>query len=387
MHPTHRLLSEKPLVVPRGRGKPRPLWPAAWAATRANRHWAPLLVVLLLLGGRPLAAQPSPAWERYEFTQVHMGTEFKLVFYAPDERAANRASEAAFARIAALDARFSDYRPDSELSQLSDTAGSGRAVPVSDELWSILSTSQDFAHRTGGAFDVTCGQVVRQWRRARRQKTLPSDRQIESARQTVGYADLVLDPAAHSATLHRPGTRLDLGGIAQGYAADQALSVLAASGCPQALVDASGDVALGQPPPGQAHWLVALSQFDAARPPDGSGDFAPLPPAESLQLARQAVSTSGDLYQHVVLGGRRFSHIVDPRSGWALEHSPLVTVVAPDAVTADALATAVSVLDWEACLRLAANFPGTELLRWELDGEQVIRRATPGWAALRGAEK
>lgn len=335
------------------------------------------------------AVQPAPL-ERFEFSQVHMGTEFKLVFYAAERDLANRASEEAFARIAALDQALSDYRDDSELLKFCRTAGMGESVTLSAELWTVLQAAQLVARQSEGAFDVTCGPLVRQWRRARRQKQLPDPADLAEAREAVGHEALRLAPETRRGELTRPGMRLDLGGIAQGFAADEALRVLAAAGITRAVVDSSGDIALGEAPPDEPGWRVAV--------PAPAGEDHP--PLGWLRLAHGAVSTSGDIYQHVVLDGRRFSHLVDPRTGWALADSPQVTVVirpptprapgpAPGqafvardgspGMMADALATAVSVLGWEIGRRLVSNFPGGELLVVERSAEGWLQRATPGF--------
>ncbi|MCH8961188.1 MAG: FAD:protein FMN transferase, partial [Bacteroidetes bacterium] len=171
-------------------------------------------------------AQPL---ERYAFSRGQMGTTFNIVLYAPDSVLARRAADAAFARIDTLNQRLSDYLVDSELSRLSATAGEGRAVPVSDDLWTVLMAAQRMAEQTGGAFDVTVGPLTRLWRWAMRRNRLPPEDRLEQARKAVGYRHLVLDRAARAVGLKKPGMRLDLGGIAKGFAVDEALAVLHAT--------------------------------------------------------------------------------------------------------------------------------------------------------------
>lgn len=304
------------------------------------------------LGLAPQGLAGEAGLVRSEFQQVHMGVPIKLVLYAPDEPTANEAADAAFARIARLDQVMSDYKPDSELSELSRPAGAGRAVPVSDDLWTVLARSQRLAEATGGAFDITVGPYVRLWRRARRSGEFPSAERLAEARDAVGFRYLRLDEKGRTAELLKPGMRLDLGGIAAGYAADEAMKILKARGVEHALIDISGDILAGEPPPGRDGWRIG---FDAQGGAEG-------PPARYASLRGAALTVSGDAFQHVVIDGRRYSHIVDPRTGLGLTDQSSVTVIAPDCITADSLATAVSVLGPEAGLKLIENTPGAAAL-------------------------
>lgn len=291
----------------------------------------------------PVEASEEDGLRRFEYSILAMGTLFRLVLYAPDAQQAAAAAEASFERVRDLDRRLSDYRPESELNQLCRTGFRAPAI-VSPELYVLLAQAQRWSRLSGGAFDATMGPLVRLWRDARRLRRLPTTQEIESARERTGYQKLVLNPLTGSVRLRLAGMQLDLGGIAKGYAADQALEVLQQGGVSRALVEAGGDVRLGEPPPGEAGWRVEL---------EGSGG-----PVQ-LTLSRAAVATSGDDQQFVELEGRRYSHIVDPRTGMALTNRRLVTVVAPDAAGADALATALSVMEPEAGLKLAASLPRT----------------------------
>ena len=290
----------------------------------------------------------GPALQRYEFTEPHMGTRFRIVLYAPDAATASGASAAAFARIARLDDSMSDYNPGSELMSLSRHAG-GPPIRVSEDLFRVLEKSQALARRTGGAFDITAGPVIRLWRRARRRSELPEAIELAQARALVGYKLLRLDPARRTAQLLKPGMQLDLGGIAKGFAADEALATLKKQGIERALVAAGGDIALGAPPPGKDGWRIGIAPLQS---PDA-------PPTHFLTLHDAGVSTSGDAEQHVEIGGKRYSHIIDPRTGEALTGRSSVTVVAPNATASDSLATAASVLGLQQGLRLIKSIPGT----------------------------
>ena len=278
--------------------------------------------------------------ERHEYSRPLMGMAFRIVVYSADEMKANEAAKAAFERVAVLNQIMSDYEPESELNKLSDLAGSGKVVKISDELCGVLGRAQALSEQTGGAFDVTAGASIQLWRRARRVKRLPPQYVLDKAFKTVGFRGLNLDAKKCTAELAKPGTRLDLGGIAKGYALDAALAVLKKHGLRQALVSAGGDIVAGDAPPGKAGWRVALIGLHEKTKP------------EFLWLANGAVATSGDLFQFLEFDGKRYSHIVDPRTGTALTEQRLVHVLAPDGVTADSLATAISVLGPSEGLRL-----------------------------------
>ena len=280
-----------------------------------------------------------------------MGTRVRIILYAPDSGAAERAAKAAFQRVAALDSIMSDYKADSELSRLSDQAG-GQPVKVSGDLFRVLVAAQKLAEETGGAFDVTAGPVVQLWRIARMKGSLPDPELLRQARARVGYKNLKLDDRSRTAQLVVKDMSLDLGGIAKGYAADEALKVLARFHIRSALVAAGGDIAVSAAPPGKSGWLIGIAPLQSPE----------TKPRRSLLLKNAAVSTSGDAEQHIEINGVRYSHIVDPRSGEALEGRSSVSVVAPIGTASDSLATAVSVLGPELGLELVRRTKGTGAL-------------------------
>lgn len=281
-----------------------------------------------------------------------MGMPFRVVLYAENPAKANAGARAAFARIQQLNDILSDYDASSELSRLSRTSGSGQAVRVSDDLWRVLARALEISRRSEGAFDVTVGPVINLWRRARRQQALPDPARLAAARRAVGWQHVRLDAAARTVELRLPDMRLDLGGIAKGYALAEALKVLEGRRLPRALVSCGGDMAAGEPPPGQAGWRIEVA------PPK----LTDAPPSRFVRLRGAALATSGDLFQYVEIEGVRYSHIVDPRTGLGLTDHSQVVVIAADAMTADALATAVSVLGPAKGLRLVRKERGAAAL-------------------------
>lgn len=292
--------------------------------------------------------------QRFSRTSLHMGVEFQIVLYAADQKQAEAALDRAFARIAELDKKLSDYDPESELSKLSDTTKfdprdgkefATKPIEVSDDLWTVLAEAQRVSAESTGAFDVTIGPLTKLWRRARRQKELPDAKQLEEARRAVGYESLKLDRAAQTVQLLKPNMRLDLGGIAKGYAVDEALGELAKYGITRALARGSGDIAAGDPPPNEKGWRVGIAPLD----PDQA-------PTRFLILSRQAVSTSGDSRQHLVVDGKRYSHLIDPKTGLGISGRRSVTVIAPKGMLADALDSAICILGPEKGAALAEKY-------------------------------
>lgn len=282
--------------------------------------------------------------QRFEYAEMHMGVRTRIALYAPDTMTAQRAARAAFQRVALLDSLMSDYRSDSELARLSLATG-GAPINISKESFYVMSYAQELARLSGGAFDITAGPLVRLWRSARRDQTLPSQQERGRALSSSGWRHLQLDSVAQTAQLLRPGMQLDLGGIAKGYAADQALSELRAHGVERALVEMGGDIVASGPPPGKRGWRVR-----AANAPRGK---------RSLLLAQAAISTSGDTEQFAEIRGIRYSHVVDPTTGMPLTSRVAATVIGPNGITSDALSTLLAVLGPERGRAfVAAHFPG-----------------------------
>jgi thiamine biosynthesis lipoprotein len=298
--------------------------------------------IITLFVASPATAEP--ALSRWEFVEPHMGTLFQIVIFAPEIGPARAAARAAFDRIADLNRIMSDYDSGSELMRLSRQPV-GAASPVSADLADILQRSQILAEKSSGAFDVTLGPVIQLWREARRTHQLPSPRTRTAALAAAGFMKLRLDDSLRTVTLLAPAMRLDLGGIAKGYSAHAALMVIARQGFGRAMVAGSGDLALGDPPPGELGWRVelALAGHDSGKP-------------DTVVAANVGISTSGDTEQFLEIGGTRYSHIVDPITGLGLTRSLTVTVVARNATDADSLATACSVLPPDRIKRLVEEW-------------------------------
>ncbi|MEZ4702742.1 MAG: FAD:protein FMN transferase [Rhodothermales bacterium] len=316
-----------------------------------RRHGAAvsaILAVSIALSWISCQAQPTPPAEPYEYTQLHLGVQVRIALYAGKEDAARTAARAAFARIAALEDVFSDYRPLSEVRRLT-AAAAGTPVPVSPALFDVLAASVALSRRTDGAFDVTAAPLIQLWRGVRRAGALPDTPALAEARSRVGWDAIHLDAQERTVTLGKEGMGIDLGGIAKGYILDEAIASLTAHGIRSALVEAGGDLVVSGPPPGRAGWRITIPGA-----PDSVAAWA-------AALTHAAIATSGDTEQYLEVDGIRYSHVVDPRTGMALTSRLMATVVAPSGRQADSYATALTVLGKEKGLALLGGEPDLKL--------------------------
>ncbi len=312
-----------------------------------SRNCVRIVVLLMFATAWSGCTGSRPILTRYEYSEIIMGVEGRIVLYAPDEPQARAAARAAFDRMAQLDARLSDYQADSEAMRLSAASG-GPPVHVSDDLFRIVFRAKEISHASDAAFDITVGPLAQMWRRARQTGTRPTQEEIDTAKMAVGAHRIGLNEENQTIQLRQPKMQLDFGGIGKGFAADEALVTLAHTGITRCLIDLGGDIRVGDPPWGKSAWSIALPPRLLEAPP-------------TIDLVQAAVVTSSDTEQYVLIDGRRYSHIIDPRTGIALTNGVIATVVARDATTADALASAASVLGPNCALRLAIRFPGSRI--------------------------
>lgn len=324
-----------------------------------HRGRLPLLAAVFVLLGCAPAARAAERLVRVSDAATPMGTYMMITVYAPDEASGRQAIAAAFARVEEIEASCSNYREASDLSKLNRSAG-GPPIAVSKDLWAALRRSSEVSEETDGAFDVTIGPLVALWKRTWKRGKLPTAEETAAANALVDYRRLRILADPPRAQLLKAGMQIDLGGIGKGYASDQAIARLRERGIRAALVAIAGDIAAVGAPPERDWWLVGIR--DPARP----DKILPTP----LRLRDQAVSTSGDYEQFGIVAGNRYSHIIDPRTGQPVQHMTSVTVVAPNATTSDAYATALSVLGPEKALAFAEKHPGIEVMAiYESDGQ------------------
>lgn len=252
-----------------------------------------------------------------------MGTEFRITISADDTSGLSLVVRQCFAKVDDLEQSMSDYRADSELNRLT---GRTDWQEVSPDLYTVLRFSKQLARRSKGAFDPTVGPLTKLWRRAFRQQQFPEEEDIFAARTQVQWKDLKTARKGQ-VRLRRNDIKLDLGGLAKGYTLDVMAQLLREAGFKAFLLDGGGDLLLGDPPLGQpAGWLVDFPGSQGKR-----------------SLKNIAVATSGDTYRFLEHEGSRYSHLIDPRTGYGLTHQAVISVIGPNAMMTDGLASAVSV--------------------------------------------
>ena len=261
-----------------------------------------------------------------------MGTECSMAAVVPryDRDRARNALDEAEAVLRGVEARMSNWLDHSEISRL-QAAKTGEGVSLSADTIEVLKAAREAAEQTGGAFDATCRPLLELWKRAGEEGVLPTESQLNDARAASNWEQVELTESG--AVKLADGVCVDLGGIAKGYAIDRALAAIEEAGVSGGLVDVGGDLAcFGQQPEGES-WVVEVKN-----PFQGST-------LVRFRIRQGAVATSGNYARHVEIAGKRYSHIVDPRTGRPADAAASVTVVAPTAMTADIWATALSVLE------------------------------------------
>ncbi len=273
-----------------------------------------------------------------------------------------------------LDAILTDYQSESETRRLS-TCAVDRPTAVSAPLWDVLSAADSWHDRTGGAVDPTVGSLTRLWRKYRGTNRWPTEESIALARKNTGWQHVHLDPQERTIRLDRP-VQFDFGAIGKGYAVDRVFELLQRAGLRRSLVNISGNMRLGDPPPEREGWRIELAPLNAGGRPLGR-----------VILSNTSIATSGDLWQAIEIQGVRRSHILDPRTGWGVEGPRSATAITQRAIDADALATAGCILSPEDALKLADSI-GAQLLTVRLSAAATPEmHRTEGFPALQDADR
>ncbi len=333
--------------------------------SRKDRIFLQVIIGLILITGAVyffVEEEKEPVWPtgRIEVDsgqRVVMGTFARVVAVAADSEIANRCVEAAHAEIQRIDGLMSDYKADSEISEI-NRDGFKRAVKVSGATFEVLQRSVYFSKLTNGAFDVTVGPLVDLWHKAGETNSVPSEAELADARSRVGYDKLILDTNELSVRFAVDRMRLDLGAIAKGYAVDKAVEAMQRGGALGGMVDIGGDIrCFGAPPRGKDKWRVGLRDARAVKESaEGNGLLM------VLEVTNEAVVTSGDYERFVEIGGERYSHIINPASGKGKGELSSVTLIGKNTTDVDAIATAVSVMGIEKGLALIEATPDTETI-------------------------
>jgi thiamine biosynthesis lipoprotein len=316
-----------------------------------------LVVCLCLLAVTHFACTGKGRVDENSGVQLVMGTFARIVAVAGDSETARQCIEAGMAEIHRVDELMSDYKSDSDIGR-ANTEAAEKPVQVSESTYEVLQRSVGFSKLTGGAFDVTVGPLVDLFRTAKKEHVAPTQEQIASAKSKVGFEKLTLDDPNRTVRFAVEGMRLDLGGIAKGYAIDKAIEAAQRGGATGTLVDIGGDIrCFGTPPEGKDHWIIGVQDPNSAV--EGLGEGGVL---LKLKVNDAAVATSGDYQQFVVIEGRKYSHIINRKTGTSAEGLSSVTIIANNATDADALATAVTVMGAKDGLALIEKLPNTEAI-------------------------
>ncbi len=280
---------------------------------------------------------PRPKTELVHRSQPLLGTFVTISACGPDRATTLQAISAAFDEIKRADAVMSIHREDSELARLNASAATNTVI-VSPELFVVLQLAQDIATQTDGAFDITIRPLADLWGFIWKQHRLPTSEELERTLPLVNFRYIQLDPERRTVRFLKPSVSTDLGGIGKGVAVDWAITKLQSLGVTNAMVKAGGDLRVIGAPPGETHWTVQLED------PRKEGQRVSIP------LRDAALSTSGNYENFFEVNGRRYSHILNPRTGLPVEGIAACTVIAPTCAESDAWATALIVYGMERSL-------------------------------------
>ena len=302
--------------------------------------------------------------------QPKMGSPFNIIFYADDSAKANALAQQCFNLVDSFVFIFSDYIDSSELMRL-NYSSSSQAIPfkISPGLLDILLQSKFAYEQSRGTCDITVGPLVKLWRKARKTNQFPADKTIKTTRKLVGFDKLIIDTVYKTVTLLNAGMQLDLGGIAQGYIAQKVLDFLSSRQINNALVNVSGDIVMSGAPPNTNGWTVGINV------PETKDELLP----RTILLQNKAITTSGDAYQFMMYKGKKYSHIINPKTGYGITSQKNVTVIANDGTLADWLTKACSILSIKKAKKLASKL-GAEVLITQFKNGKIIYHATKGFS-------
>ncbi|MCP2044321.1 FAD:protein FMN transferase [Pontibacter sp. HSC-36F09] len=323
---------------------------------RIMQFW---LVALLLVCNAAQAQAPAGELKTQKKVLLLMGTRFELVAVSEDEELANKAIEAGIQEIQRIEALISEWQPTSQTSAINRSAG-GMPVPVDEELYELIRRSLRISELTGGAFDISWAAADKVWKFDGSMKEMPSPETVENSIRHIGYQKIQLIPETHSVFLKEEGMKIGFGAIGKGYAANRVRDLMRRMGIQSGVVNAAGDlITWGKQADGQP-WYIGI-----ADPADKEKVFS------WLTADHTAVVTSGSYEKYAQINGKRYGHIIDPRTGYPVSGLKSVTIICPDAELADALATAVFVLGKEEGLYLVNQLKGVECLLVTDENEMV----------------
>jgi FAD:protein FMN transferase len=318
-----------------------------------------MIVMVMMMAGCALGGIFAP--KPYKETRFLMDTIIEITAYGPDKETA---VQAAFDEFKRLHDVSNNFDPDSQVTKVNQMAGKEKVV-VDQDLVTMIRRASELSDQLGGTFDLTVGPLTDLWGIGRKGDYIPSQSEIDQVLPLTGYHLVEIDNEHSTVYLPRAGMKLDLGGIAKGYATDRAIEVLKAKGITSALINAGGDVrVIGKKPDGTP-WRIGVQD-----PRNQEGVIA------KLSLTQwDTMETSGDYQRFIMHDNVRYSHILDPRTGRQPREVTSVTIVNNSSGDGDILSTAIFVLGVEKGLEKLKQFPGTEAIIVTVDGKILL---TPG---------
>ena len=279
-----------------------------------------------------------------------LGSPFEITVVAKDSIEAKKYIDLAIAEVKRIENQISDWIPTTQISLVNKNAGI-QAMKVDSEVFDLVERAIKISEITEGAFDITYASMDKIWKFDGSMTSMPSEEMIKKSVAKIGYKNIVLDKSNQTIFLKLAGMKLGLGGIGQGYIADKVKDVLLANGCKSGIVNVSGDINAWGRQSNNKQWTVGI-----INPMNKNKVFATFP------LENSAVETSGSYEKFVVFNGIRYSHIIDPRTGYPAQGVVSVSVFAKQTEIADALATGIFVLGVEVGLDLVNQLKGIECI-------------------------
>ena len=304
---------------------------------------------------------------KFSYSEMKMGSAFNLIIVSTDSNKANHLARKSYELVDSLSHIFSNYDSSSELSKINASAG---LLPykMSTAMLDLVQKSQYAYIQTKGAYDISIGPLSSLWRNARKAKLFPEASTVIATKKLVGFAQVKINKRLGTIFLPNADMQLDFGGIAKGYIAQWVINYLKANGIQQALADAGGDIVMSGAPLNQKGWLIGVNL------PETTDDLL----NKKLQLSNCSVATSGDVYQFIEYKGVKYSHIINPLTGYGVTNLRNVTIIAKTGATADWLATACSILPIKEAKQLAISHQAALLITTLKNGKLVFE-ASPNF--------
>ena len=323
-----------------------------------------IYTITLLVFSTPLLQAQT---RKFSYSEMKMGSAFNLIIVSANSNKANHLARKSYELVDSLNHIFSNYDSSSELSKINASAG---LLPykMSTAMLDLVQKSQYAYIQSKGAYDISIGPLSSLWRDARKAKLFPEASTVLATKKLVGLNQVKINKRLGTIFLPNANMQLDFGGIAKGYIAQWVINFLKANGIQQALVDAGGDIVMSGPPLNQQGWLIGVNL------PETTDQLL----NKKLQLSNCSVATSGDVFQFIEYKGVKYSHIINPLTGYGVTNLRNVTIVAKTGATADWLATACSILPIKEAKQLAISHQAALLITTLKNGKLVFE-ATPNF--------